>query len=190
MVFILLRLCGNYRIVGNFRVRKLLWISWFCGYSQKFLREILGHGIHWHGKWEQSAKVFSMKIVFSPIHKSFSLESFPPYSSFVDTTSLKLHSSKATKQNFSSNSRNWLISTLFKCVLDGTVIVQYVATLKTQPKEMGWLLQSENFLNFVITAAWYANPRCNTVATATCTHFKMLLLWFLLRHQPIYIAIV
>ena len=32
----------RYRIVGNFRGRKLLQISWFCGYLRKFSPQILG----------------------------------------------------------------------------------------------------------------------------------------------------
>ena len=36
--------------MGNFRGRKLLGISWFWGYSRKFLRKIWGCGILWHTK--------------------------------------------------------------------------------------------------------------------------------------------
>ena len=53
-----------YRIVGNFRGRKLSQILRFCGYMQKFSPQNLGRGILWHGKSGQSAKVFSAKIVF------------------------------------------------------------------------------------------------------------------------------
>ena len=61
----------NYRIAGNFRGRKLRGFCGFVAIRESFLREIWGCGILWHGKSEQSAKVFSAKIVFSPIHESF-----------------------------------------------------------------------------------------------------------------------
>ena len=62
----------SYNIAGNFRGRKLLQISQFCGYSQKFSLRNLGHGILWHGTSEQPAKVFSVKIVFFTIPQKFS----------------------------------------------------------------------------------------------------------------------
>ena len=57
-----------YRIAENFWGRKLSRISWFCGYTQKFSPWNVGRGIFWHGKSEQSVKVFSTKII---IRKSF-----------------------------------------------------------------------------------------------------------------------
>ena len=56
----------RYRIVENFRGRKLLRILRFCGYLRKFSPQILGCGVIWHGKSKQSTNVF-----FSPIGKSF-----------------------------------------------------------------------------------------------------------------------
>ena len=68
---------GPYRTAENFRGRKLSRISWFCGYTQKFSPQNLGHSVLRHGKSEQSAEVFSTKIVFSPIRKSFLPWKFP-----------------------------------------------------------------------------------------------------------------
>ena len=47
--------CGLYRIVGNFRGRKLSQISRFCGYSLRNL-----------GAWQKQAihEVFSAEIIF------------------------------------------------------------------------------------------------------------------------------
>ena len=71
----------NYRVAENFQGRKLSQILWFCGYTRKLSPQNLGYGILWHGKSEQSTKLFSAKIIFSPIHaKVFYLESFPLYS--------------------------------------------------------------------------------------------------------------
>ena len=42
-----------------------------------FMREIWGRGVLWHGKSEQSAKVFLAKIYFSPIRESFLPRKFP-----------------------------------------------------------------------------------------------------------------
>ena len=63
----------------NFRRRKLS--HEFRGFVairefQSFLREILGLGVLWRGKREQSAKVFSF---FHQFAKVFSLDSFPLY---------------------------------------------------------------------------------------------------------------
>ena len=44
----------------------------FCGYMRKFSLQNLGRGILWHGKSEQSAKVFSVKIVFFTDLRKFS----------------------------------------------------------------------------------------------------------------------
>ena len=60
-----------YRIAGNFRGRKLSGILRFCGVCESFLHKICEHGVFWRGKSEQSVKVFSTKIVFSPICESF-----------------------------------------------------------------------------------------------------------------------
>ena len=57
-----------YHIAGKLQGRKL---SRFCGYLRKFSPRNLG--VFWHGKSEQSAKVFSMKIVF------YQFESFLPW---------------------------------------------------------------------------------------------------------------
>ena len=72
--------CKNYmyHIAGNFWGRKLLRISWICGYSRKFSPWNLEvwHPLAWH-KQKLSAKVFSMKSYFSAIHKSFLPRNFP-----------------------------------------------------------------------------------------------------------------
>ena len=62
----------KYRIAGNFQGRKLSRILWFVAIHKSFLHEIWGHGIHWRGKSEQSAKVFSAKIVFFTNSQKFS----------------------------------------------------------------------------------------------------------------------
>ena len=50
---------------------------------ESFLHEIWGHDVFWHGTSEQTAKVFSAKIVFfHQFVKLFSLESFPLYNNF------------------------------------------------------------------------------------------------------------
>jgi len=68
----------EYHIAENIRGRKLLRISWFCGYTQNFSLRNLGRGIlRCCKKSEQSAKVFSAKIVFSPIRESFLPRKFP-----------------------------------------------------------------------------------------------------------------
>ena len=53
----------------------------FVAIRESFLREIWGRGVLWHGKNEQSAKIFSTKIVaiFHQFAKIFSLESYPLY---------------------------------------------------------------------------------------------------------------
>ena len=61
---------SKYRIVGNVRGRRLSRISQFCGYSRKFSPQNLG-------AWrplarEQSAKVFSTKIVLFTSPQKFS----------------------------------------------------------------------------------------------------------------------
>ena len=62
----------KYCITGNFQGRKLSRILRFCGYSRKFSPRNLGHEILWCGKSEQSAKVFSAKIVFFTNSQKFS----------------------------------------------------------------------------------------------------------------------
>ena len=47
-------------------------ISRFCGFSQRFSLQNLGHGILWHGASEQSVKFFSPKIIFSANSQKFS----------------------------------------------------------------------------------------------------------------------
>ena len=66
----------RYCIVENFRGGKLPRISQFCGCTRKFSPQNLGHGVLWRGKSEQSVKVFSAKIVFSPICETFLLRMF------------------------------------------------------------------------------------------------------------------
>ena len=61
-----------YRIVGNFRGRKLSRISWFCGYLRKFSPQNLEVWHLWCCKSEQSVKVFSAKIVFFTNSRKFS----------------------------------------------------------------------------------------------------------------------
>ena len=51
---------------------KTFVILQFCGYKRN-----LGHGVLQHSKSEQSAKVFSAKIVFSPICAGFLPRKFP-----------------------------------------------------------------------------------------------------------------
>jgi len=55
---------------ANFAV---LWLS------ASFLSEIEGHGVLWHSKSEQFAKVFYAKSYFSPICGSFLPRKFPVY---------------------------------------------------------------------------------------------------------------
>ena len=71
-----------YHIAENFRGRKLSRILRFCGYTRKFFSRNLGRGVLWCCKSKQSAKVFSVKIVCSLIHKS---ESFPLYGILLAT---------------------------------------------------------------------------------------------------------
>ena len=61
-----------YLIVGNFQERKLSRISWFCGYSWKFSPQNLGAWHLWRCKSEQSANVFSTKIIFFTNLQKFS----------------------------------------------------------------------------------------------------------------------
>ena len=61
-----------YLIVGNFQERKLSRISWFCGYSWKFSPQNLGAWHLWRCKSEQSANVFSTKIMFFTNLQKFS----------------------------------------------------------------------------------------------------------------------
>ena len=61
---------------GKLLREKTLWISWFCGYMRKFSLRNLGRDVLWRRKSEQSAKVFSAKIVFSPICESFLPQKF------------------------------------------------------------------------------------------------------------------
>ena len=51
----------------------------FMAICQSFIREIWGRGVLWHGKNEQSVKVFSMKIVFFTNSHKFSPSSVSCY---------------------------------------------------------------------------------------------------------------
>ena len=62
---------SNIPYSGKLSREKTSRISQFCSYTSKFSPRNLGHGVFWHSKSEQSAKVFSAKIVFSPNHESF-----------------------------------------------------------------------------------------------------------------------
>ena len=66
-----------YHIAENFRGRKLSRISRFCGYSRKFSLQNLGVWHLWCCKSEQSAKVFSAKIVLFTNPQKFSPSKFP-----------------------------------------------------------------------------------------------------------------
>ena len=68
---------NTYCIAGNFRGRKLSRISWFCAYLRIFIGETWGQGVLWCGTREQSVKVFSAKLYFSPIRESFLPLKFP-----------------------------------------------------------------------------------------------------------------
>ena len=67
-----------YRIAGNIQGRELLWVSWFCGYLNFWGLASFGGGGGGKkgGKSEQSAKVFSMKIVFFTNSQTFSPQKF------------------------------------------------------------------------------------------------------------------
>ena len=58
----------DYCIARNFRWRKFREFRGFVAICESFLREIWEHGIRWHGKSEQSAKVFSAKIICESFH--------------------------------------------------------------------------------------------------------------------------
>ena len=62
----------------NFWGRKLSQISLLCGYLWKFSRKILGHGVLWRSKSEQSTKLLWENRILTNLQK-FSLESFPLY---------------------------------------------------------------------------------------------------------------
>ena len=79
-----------YRIVEKFRGRKLSRISRFCGYTRKFSPRNLGCGVLCCCKSDQSAKVFSAKIVISPIHESF-FPSKVPAIQYIYACKLQLH---------------------------------------------------------------------------------------------------
>ena len=60
--------------------------SKFCGFvaiHESFLCKIWGHGVLWCGKSEQSAKVFSLKIVFFTNLRKFSLSKVSHYTIHV-----------------------------------------------------------------------------------------------------------
>ena len=62
----------NTGIPYSFRGRKLSRISRFCGYSKSFSCKIWGCGVLWHSTSDQSAKVFSAKIIFFTNSRKFS----------------------------------------------------------------------------------------------------------------------
>ena len=62
----------KYCIAENIWGRKLSRISSFVAICESFLHEIWGRIIHWHGKSEQSTKVFSEKIIFFTNLRKFS----------------------------------------------------------------------------------------------------------------------
>ena len=95
----------EYHIAENFQGRKLLRISWFCGCTQNFSLRNLGRDVLWRCKSKQSAKVFSAKIVFSPIRESLLPRRFPairyvitspPTSSLLCTQTNNTHTSPST----------------------------------------------------------------------------------------------
>ena len=69
----------RYRIVGNFRGRKVLRILRFCGYLRKFSPQILGCVFFGMTK----ASNLGFLGFFSPIGEVFSLESFLLYGTLV-----------------------------------------------------------------------------------------------------------
>ena len=68
----------NYLITGNFRGRKLSWISLFCGYLRKFSPQNL---VAWHPLARQKRAIrenfLRENCIFHQFVKVFSLESFP-----------------------------------------------------------------------------------------------------------------
>ena len=55
----------------TFKGENLREVRSFVAIHESFLHEIWRFGIIWRAKSEPSAKVFSMKIYFSPIHGGF-----------------------------------------------------------------------------------------------------------------------
>ena len=55
----------TYRIAENFRGRKLLQISRFCGYTRKFSPQNLGRGVLWRCKMSKN-RIFTNSWKFSP----------------------------------------------------------------------------------------------------------------------------
>ena len=70
-----------YRIVGNFRGRKLLQISHFVAIRESFLHEIWKYGILWCSKSEQS--MLHENRTFHQLAKIFSPESFSLYGTLL-----------------------------------------------------------------------------------------------------------
>ena len=66
---------NKYCIMGNFRGRRLLQISWFCCYC--FLSEIWGHGVFGAAKVSNPRKFSPRKSYFSPICESVLPRKFP-----------------------------------------------------------------------------------------------------------------
>ena len=73
-----------YHIAGNFRGRKLSWISRFESHPQKFSREIWGCATTTYDLFQAIRESFLREILTSyGSAKVFSLESFPLYGSYT-----------------------------------------------------------------------------------------------------------
>ena len=148
-----------YRIAENFRGRKLLRISWFCGYTRKFSPQNLGHGIRWRCKSEQSAKVFSTKILFPPIRKSFLPRKFPaiwyviPYCNTLAeshpciATCVLAHWNQKSELNITSWCTYWLIKVAYIVIADlrisiGSHLSQHAGVL-----ELLWAIFSSAYFD-------------------------------------------
>ena len=75
--------CFVYRIAGNFRGRKLLWISRFDSHPRKFSSRNLGHAAPTYDWFQAIRESFLREILTSyGSAKVFSLESLPLYSMY------------------------------------------------------------------------------------------------------------
>ena len=79
----------NYRIAGNFRERKLSWISRFCGYSRKFsLRNLEA----WHPLKQAIRENFLHENrILHQFARVFFLKSFPLYGSTQNLLAHMIH---------------------------------------------------------------------------------------------------
>ena len=79
----------NYRIAGNFRERKLSWISRFCGYSRKFsLRNLEA----WHPLKQAIRESFLHENrILHQFARVFFLKSFPLYGSTQNLLAHMIH---------------------------------------------------------------------------------------------------